>query len=111
MILDAYNLLKEIPDLTVNQGIKTIDLSHNQISKLPVFKKNNNLLWLDISHNKIKFEKGDLDRMNLPNGATLNIVKTGIPYKLVCDYIKRNPGIIVVSDYSCKVVSQKPIAK
>lgn len=98
------NLLREVPQFALNEGIKRIDVSHNKIEKLPVFHKNSSLLLLDLSYNKLKYDQ--LLKMQLPKGSTVNITKTGISCKYVFEYAKRNPEITVISEcYSTKVTS------
>jgi hypothetical protein len=96
------NVLREIPRFVLGKGIKRIEVSHNRIHRLPTLEKNTSLKLLDLSYNKMKVGKDDLRKLRLPPGAVLNITATGINCSYVCDYIKRNPEVNVISDCKCE---------
>lgn len=102
------NLLREVPDFAINQGIKRINVSGNRLEKLPYFRKNTSLLLLDLSYNKLKWVKVDhLRKMALPKGATLDLTKTGISCKIIHEYMKRHPEVTVIHDCEKVIVVKK----
>ena len=100
------NLLFEVPEVALQEGIRRIDVSHNQLKKLPVFDKKMDPLFLDLSYNELKNIYEQLIKMQLSKGSTVDLTKTGIHCKYIIEYAKKNPGITVISDcYSAKVSS------
>ena len=101
-----YNLLTNIPELALYEGIKRIEIAHNKLKELPDLRKRkiSTIKLFDISYNNLKgVNHKDLINLNLQSGATLNLTKTGIKCDEVKRYLKINlkTNLEVIVIYDC----------